>query len=108
MCGRRFALAIAQFARGDRTAADAALAYLIANDRGLDYQIAQVYTVRLEKEKAFEWLQIAMDNHDTAMLALLVDALLHSLRHDLRYNAMVAKMHIPATPSPKVLRSPPN
>src|SRR5213075_1254771 len=59
---RRFELAVAQLARGDRTAADAALADLIANDRGLDYQIAQVYAVRGEKEKAFEWLQIAMDN----------------------------------------------
>jgi len=94
---RRFELALAQYARGDRKAADAALADLIANNRGLDYQIAQVYTVRGEKEKAFEWLQIAMDNHDTGMLALLVDPLLNSLRDDPRYKALVAKMNFPAT-----------
>jgi len=94
---RRFELALAQYARRDRKAADAALADLIANNRGLDYQIAQVYTVRGEKEKAFEWLQIAMDNHDTGMLALLVDPLLNSLRDDPRYKALVAKMNFPAT-----------
>src|SRR2546421_115891 len=95
---RRFELAVAQFARGDRKAADAALADLIAHDQGLDYQVAQVYAVRGEKEKAFEWLQIAFDNHDTGMLALLVDPLLHGLRDDPRYKALVAKMKFPATP----------
>src|SRR6266436_5368925 len=94
---RRFELALAQYARRDRKAADAALADLIANNRGLDYQIAQVYTVRGEKEKAFEWLQFATDNHDTGMLALLVDPLLNSLRDDPRYKALVAKMNFPAT-----------
>jgi TolB-like protein len=82
---RRFELAVAQYARGDRTAADAALADLIAHDQGLDYQVAQVYAVRGKREKAFEWLQIAFDNHDTGMLALLVDPLLNDLRDDPRY-----------------------
>jgi TolB-like protein len=94
---RRFELALAQFARGDRTAADTALADLIANNRGLDYQIAQVYAVRGEKEKAFEWLQIAFDNHDTGMLALLVDPLLRSLSDDPRYKNLLSRMAFPAT-----------
>ena len=94
---RRFELAVAQFARGDRAAADAALADLMAHNQGLDYQVAQVYTVRGEKEKAFEWLQIAFDHHDTGMLALLVDPLLNSLRDDPRFKALVAKMNFPAT-----------
>jgi TolB-like protein len=94
---RRFELAVAQYARGDRTAADAALADLIAHNQGLDYQVAQVYTVRGEREKAFEWLQIAFDHHDTGMLALLVDPLLNSLRDDPRFKTLVAKMNFPAT-----------
>ena len=92
---RRFELALAQYARGDQKAADAALADLIGNNRGLDYQVAQVYAVRSEKEKAFEWLQIALDNHDTGMLALLVEPLLKSLRDDPRYKTLVAKMNFP-------------
>ena len=94
---RRFELAVAQYARGDRKAADAALADLIANNRGLDYQVAQVYAVRGEKEKAFEWLQIAFNNHDTGMLALLVEPLLRGLRDDPRYKALVEKMNFPST-----------
>jgi serine/threonine-protein kinase len=94
---RRFEIALAQYARGDRTAADAALADLIAHGQGLDYQVAQVYAVRGEKEKAFEWLQIAFDHHDTGMLALLVDPLLRSLSDDPRYKVLLAKMNFPAT-----------
>jgi serine/threonine-protein kinase len=92
---RRFELAIAHQARGDRAAADAALADLMANNRGLDYQVAQVYAVRGDKEKAFEWLQVSFDNHDTGMLALKVDPLLDSLRDDPRFKALVAKMNFP-------------
>src|SRR5437868_1793759 len=78
---RRFELALAQYVRGDRAAADAALADLIANGRDqLAYQIAQVYAVRGEKEKAFEWLQISFDTHDTGTLGLLIDPLLRDLR----------------------------
>ncbi|MGB9155404.1 MAG: hypothetical protein WCB20_02855, partial [Chthoniobacterales bacterium] len=84
--------------RGDRAAADAALTDLINNGRDqLAYQIAEVYALRGEKEKAFEWLQIAFDEHDTGMLALLVDPLLRSLSDDPRYKALLAKMNFPAT-----------
>jgi len=94
---RRFELALAQYARGDRAAADAALADLIANGRDkLAYQIAQVYAVRGEKNKAFEWLQISFDNHDTGTLTLLVDPLLRGLRDDPRYKTLLAKLGLPA------------
>jgi TolB-like protein len=94
---RRFELAVAQYARGNQKAADAALADLMAHNQGLDYQVAQVYAVRGEREKGFEWLQIAFDNHDTGMLALLVDPLLNSLRDDPRYKTLIAKMNFPPT-----------
>jgi len=94
---RRFELALAQYVRGDRAAADAALADLIANGRDkLAYQIAQVYAVRGEKDKAFEWLQISFDNHDTGTLTLLVDPLLRGLRDDPRYKTLLAKLGLPA------------
>jgi TolB-like protein len=95
---RRFELALAQHVRGDRKAADAALADLIAYGRDqLAYQIAQVYAVRGERDKAFEWLQTSFDTHDTGTLALLIDPLLRDLRPDPRYKALVAKMNFPAT-----------
>jgi len=95
---RSFELALAQYIRGDRKAADAALADLIANSRdSLAYQIAQVYAVRHEVDKAFEWLQIAFDNHDGGMPSLLVDPLLRGLRDDPRYKNLVAKVGLPTT-----------
>lgn len=95
---RRFELALAQQIQGNRQAADAALADLIANGRDqLAYQIAEVYAVRGEKDKAFEWLQIAFDQHDTGTLTLLVDPLLRGLRDDPRYKNLLAKLGLPAT-----------
>ena len=95
---RPFELALAQYVRGDRKAADAALAELIANSRdGLAYQVAQVYAVRGEADKAFEWLQIAFDNHDGGMPSLLVDPLLAVLRDDPRYKNLVAKVGLATT-----------
>jgi len=95
---RSFELALAQYIRGDHKAADAALADLIANSRdSLAYQIAQVYAVRHEVDKAFEWLQIAFDNHDGGMPSLLVDPLLSDLRDDPRYKNLVVKVGLPAT-----------
>jgi TolB-like protein len=95
---RRFELALAHYVRGDRAAADAALADLIANGRDrLAYQIAEVYAVRGEKGKAFEWLQISFDNHDTGTLTLLIDPLLRGLRDDPRYKNLLAKLGLPAT-----------
>jgi TolB-like protein len=94
---RRFELALAHYVRGDRAAADAALADLIATGRDqLAYQIAEVYAVRGERDKAFEWLQISFDNHDTGTLTLLIDPLLRGLRDDPRYKNLLAKLGLPA------------
>jgi TolB-like protein len=94
---RPFELALAHYVRGDLKAADAALADLVANSRnGLAYQIAQVYAVRGETDKAFEWLQISFDNHDGGTLSLGVDPLLRSLRDDPRYKNLLAKLGLPA------------
>jgi tetratricopeptide (TPR) repeat protein len=93
---RHFELALAHYARRERSAADAALAELIAKDRNsLAYQIAEVYACRGETDKAFEWLQISLDNHDTGMLSLLINPLMRGLRHDARYNSLLAKIALP-------------
>ena len=93
---RRFELVIAHYVRGDRKASDAALADLVtASRKGLDYQIAQAYAVRGETDKAFEWLQIAFDNHDGGTLSLAVDPLLRGLHDDPRYKNLLAKLGLP-------------
>jgi len=93
---RRFELALAYYARADLAAADTALADMVANDRNLlAYQIAEVYAWRGETDKAFEWLQISYDNHDTGLLSLLIDPLMRGLRSDPRYKSMVEKVGLP-------------
>jgi serine/threonine-protein kinase len=95
---RRFELALAHYARGDRAAADAALSEMIARDRDLlAYQIAEVYGWRGETDKAFEWLQIAFDKHDTGTLSLLIDPLMRGLHGDLRYKPMLEKIGLPTS-----------
>ena len=90
---QRFELALAHYARGDRPLADAALTELIAKDRHvMAYQIAEVYAWRGENDKAFEWLQVSLDNHDTGLLSLMIDPLMHGLQHDARYNILLAKV----------------
>jgi TolB-like protein/Tfp pilus assembly protein PilF len=94
---RRFELALAHYVRGDRRAADTALADLITYGRdSFAYQIAEVYAVRGEKDKAFEWLQISFDNRDTGLLTLLVNPLLRGLHDDPRYKSFLAKLGLPS------------
>ncbi len=93
---RHFELALAQYARSDRPAADAALAELVAKDRNfMAYQIAEVYAWRGENDKAFEWLQVSSNNHDTGTLSLLIDPLMRGLQHDARYHALLARIGLP-------------
>jgi len=93
---RRLELALAHYARGNQAAADAALADMVANDRNLlAYQIAEVYAWRGETDKAFVWLQISYDNHDTGILSLLIDPLMRGLRSDPLYKSMVEKVGLP-------------
>jgi TolB-like protein/Flp pilus assembly protein TadD len=95
---RSFELALAYHVLGDRKQADTALADLIAHARdGFAYQIAEVYAVRGQADKAFEWLQISLDDHDGGTLGLAVDPLLRGLRDDPRYKNLLAKLGLPTT-----------
>ncbi len=93
---RSFELALAYWIRGQRKEADAALADLVARAReGFAYQIAQVYAIRGEADKAFEWLQISFDDHDGGTLSLSVDPLLRGLHDDPRYKNLLVKLGLP-------------
>ena len=95
---RSFELALAYHVLRDPKQADAALADLIARARdGFAYQIAQIYAVRGEADKAFEWLQISFDDHDGGTLSLSVDPLLRGLHDDPRYKNLLAKLGLPGS-----------
>lgn len=88
-----FERALALYASGDRLAADQALAVLEKEDyQSMAYQIAEVHAWRGESDAAFDWLQRSYDTRDAGTLGVLIDPLLHSLRDDPRYLAMLGKM----------------
>ena len=94
---RRFELAVAQYVRGRSSGSRLSPGRPACQGReGFAYQIAEVYAVRGEKDKAFEWLQISFNDRDSGMLSLLVDPLLRSLRDDPRYKNLLAKLGLPA------------
>ena len=56
-----------------------------------------VYAWRGETDKAFEWLQVSFDDHDTGTLSLLIDPLMRGLHHDARDNGLLAKIGLPVS-----------
>lgn len=79
-------MALAQFANGNRVEADAALKKLIdedADDAGS--QIAEVYALRKEPEKMFEWLEHAWATHDGGVNEMLIDPFLRAYKDDPRF-----------------------
>jgi serine/threonine-protein kinase len=93
---REFAVALAQQVSGDRAAAAAALELLIkkhADDQA--YGIADVYAVRQDPDKMFEWLERAWSNRDSGILGLLYDPLILRYKNDPRLAAFCRKVGLP-------------
>jgi adenylate cyclase len=99
---RTYALALAQFANGERAEADAELKKLIdeyAADGGS--QIAIVYALRKEPEKMFEWLERAWTTHDAGVDELLKDPFLLAYKDDPRFIAFAQKIGVMPKAAPK-------
>jgi serine/threonine-protein kinase len=90
---RLLALAIAHDARGERAAADTALAELIQKHGDeAAFQIAGVHASRRDADRAFEWLERTYALRDPGVTYVKIDPLLHNLRTDPRWPAFVAKL----------------
>ena len=101
------AMALARQVGSDRAAADAALKTVIADQsESGPYQIAQIYAVRNEPDKVFEWLDRAWSVRDPGITGLLSDALLLAYRDDPRFAAICTKAGLPTTTTAKVQRIP--
>ncbi len=89
---RTYSLALAHFANGDRAEADAALKKLIdENPDDAGPQIAQVYALRKEPEKMFEWLERGWTTHDAGVTLLLSDPFLRAFKDDPRFIAFAQR-----------------
>jgi TolB-like protein/Tfp pilus assembly protein PilF len=84
---------LALYSLGRYTEADAALASFIENYHQFGaYQIAETYSWRNETDKAFEWLEIAYQQHDPGMGSLLRDHTLRNLHDDPRWELLLEKI----------------
>lgn len=92
---RTFGVALTQFVNGERVEADAALQKLIAEDADdAGSQIAQVYAVRKEPEKMFEWLEHARTTHDVGVTEMRSNPLLRAYQDDPRFIAFAQKIGV--------------
>ena len=86
-------LTIIHDALGDKTASDAALAIL--NELGVDwaYQRVMVYAMRGEIDKAFKWLETAIEIRDRGLIMSLCDPMVDNLRDDLRFADVLRRLN---------------
>ncbi|MEO6968669.1 MAG: tetratricopeptide repeat protein [Rhodanobacteraceae bacterium] len=59
------------------------------------YHIAAAFAWRGDRDRAFEWLQRAIAQHDSGIPIIKYDPLLRSLRDDPRYAALLAQLGLP-------------
>ena len=58
------------------------------------YQVACIYSLRGENDKAFEWLERAYQRHDSGLNGIAYDPLLTGLKGDPRYAALLKKLQL--------------
>ena len=96
---RAYAMALAQQARGDKTAADASLNALIAgHSDDMSIQIATVYAFRGDADKTFEWLDQAYEKQDPGVMAIIDNPFTQDLRSDPRFAAFCKKVGLAWSP----------
>ncbi len=90
---RLFGLAIAHHSLGEKAESDAALAETIAKyGKDAAYNIAYIYAWRGERDKAFEWLDKAIEYKDTGLPMLAVEPLFANLHDDPRWLSLLRRL----------------
>jgi TolB-like protein/Flp pilus assembly protein TadD len=93
---RTIALARAYQIGSDRAAADAALKTLIDTQGDESaFQVAEVYALRNEADKTFEWLEHAWTTRDPGITGLLYDPFVARYRADPRFATFCRKVGLP-------------
>jgi serine/threonine-protein kinase len=93
---RDLAVAAARQVGSDRAAADAALQRVIHQYADRDaYLIADVFALRHDSDKTFEWLDRAWTNRDASIVNLLLDPFILRYKDDPRFAAFCRKVGLP-------------
>jgi TolB-like protein len=75
--------------------AHTALAAMVANSAGSEFQVAETYAYFGEREQAFHWLEAAHVRHDPGVIWVRRDPLLRALVADPRYKEFLKEMKLP-------------
>ena len=86
-------VAMASFALGQKAESDAALAELIKKyETDASWNIAYVFALRGEADRAFEWLDKAVAYHDTGLTDTAVEWMFNNLHRDPRWLPFLRKI----------------
>lgn len=95
---RDYAMALARQKLGDQGAADASLRQFIdAHTHDGAFQIASIYALRQEPDRAFEWLDKSLEMRDPAATGVRLDPFFAAYRKDPRFIAFCRKAGIGAS-----------
>ncbi len=88
---------ILSFVLGDQKNADKHLATFIEQFGAEGWpNIAHVYACRGEKEEAFKWLELALENKDASLMEILNYPEFKIMHDDERWNAFIEKLNLPS------------
>ncbi len=93
---RVLGLPLGYHATGDTTRAKAALADLLAQSQGSEFQAAEAVAFFGDRDGALQWLEKARVNHDPGVVWVRHDALLASIAGDPRFAAYLKRLGQPA------------
>jgi tetratricopeptide (TPR) repeat protein len=90
---KTWALAIIYHASGRTSEADAALQKLIEEyAEGNAYQIAEIFSIRRELDRSFDWLERAIAERDPGVTHIKVNPRLRPLREDRRWPELISRI----------------
>ena len=92
---RTFGLPLGYHAQGRAAAAQAALAAMLRESTGGEFQIAEAYAYLGHADEAFRWLEAAVASRDPGILWLRDDPLLGALTNDPRYATLLRTLNLP-------------
>lgn len=95
---RSFGLPLGNLATQHDKEAQTALAALVANSQGSEFQVAESYGFFGEQDKSLYWLEQARTLHDPGLIYVRRDFLLGSLLSDPRYAALLQRLGMPPVP----------
>ena len=93
---KKFGLALAYYAAGNKNRADELLKdFVIAYHHEWPYLVAEIYAFRGEKQIAIEWLERAYQQNDSWLIWIKGDPLLKSIWSEPGYLNLLKKLNLP-------------